>query len=405
MPATKAAERMTEANADVRSPDASSYAIECGALTKRFPVFDEGNAWRVLFGADLQGTSIEALRGVSLTVPKGKLVGVLGRNGAGKSTLLRVLGSVYAPSSGTVRVSGDIASLFELGGMGNRFITGREYAERVLRLQGVRGAQLAVLLADIEEFCELDDFFDRRIYTYSSGMAARLYFAVATAKKQDVYLIDEILSVGDEHFQARCWRRMKDRLAGGASGVLVTHDWSAVIKLCGESHVLDKGLIVISGPSDHVVAQYLQIPQPEISWARFLDLPDGVAADSGKDWQFPIVVKIKQAGDVEFAFSVEMLRLGIGWEILLLSDFKPVASLPGRNRILLGISRLPLAPGTYSLNLFLRARLDSKMPIVPCDVRSWTLGNALSLTVTGDATPAIARLPLTWRIASTNATH
>jgi lipopolysaccharide transport system ATP-binding protein len=340
-----------------------------------------------------------------LRVPRGRLVGVLGRNGAGKSTLLRVLAGVYMPSGGIVRVSGDVASLFELGGLGNRFITGREYADRVLRLQGARGAQLDSLLADIEEFSELGDFFDRRIYTYSSGMAARLYFSVATARTQDVYLIDEILSVGDEHFQAKCWRRMRDRLTGGASGVLVTHDWSAVIKLCAESHVLDRGLIAMSGSSDHVVAQYLRIPPPDTSIACFAGLPEHAGAGSGEDWRLPVDVQIHRAGNVEFAFSIEMLRLGLGWEILMLSSFEPVATQPGKYRITLDVGRLPLAPGRYSLNLFLRAHAGAASEAVTCDVRSWTVGNALTLDVSGIPGDTVARLPLTWKIASPDAAH
>lgn len=391
--------------ADPSPRDAVPFAIDCRDVTKRFQVFSEGNAWRVIFGAELRGESIEAIGGISLSIPKGTLVGVLGRNGAGKSTLLRILGGVYAPTSGIVRIEGEIASLFELGGMGNRFITGREYAERILRLQGVSGTQLQEYMVDIEDFSELGEFFERRIYTYSSGMAARLYFAVATAKQQDVYLIDEVLSVGDEHFQSKCWHRMKDRLAEGASGILVTHDWSAVIKLCARSHVLDKGMIVDCGDSDKVVAKYLDIPKPDPNTAVFLDLPEALSVGTGQNWTFEVDVHVKRGAEVEFAFSIEVLWLGVGWEIMLLSDFKQVGSSPGKFRVSIEIPYLPLAPGKYSLNLFLRALDGASNETIACDVRSWTTGNAVALNVTGNPLPTIANLALDWSEIPANAAH
>ena len=367
---------------------------------KQFPIVNERFSYKVLFGLPIDGESITALRGISLGVTKGKLVGVLGRNGAGKSTLLRVLAGVYAPSSGTVRLRGQVGSLFELGGLGNRFVTGREYAERLLRLQGASGQHLRTLLTEVRDFSELGDFFDRRIYTYSSGMAARLYFATATALEQDVYLIDEILSVGDEHFQAKCWRRLRERLTNGASGVLVTHDWSAVIKLCEESHVLDRGIVALSGASDRVVAEYLRIPRPSGSIARFVDLAENYFAVSGEDWELPLMVRVEERRITEIAFSIEMLRLGLGWEIILLSHFHPVGSDSGVYETQIRVPRLPLAPGKYSLNLFLRARDDEKSQSIACDTRSWTLGSGSTLHVNGRPCPTITRLPIEWRIGA-----
>jgi lipopolysaccharide transport system ATP-binding protein len=371
--------------------------LECRDVTKRFPVLVGANAWRLLLGAS-GVEEIEALRGVTLGVPRGKLVGILGRNGAGKSTLLRVLAGVYAPSSGVVRASGDVGSLFELGGLGNRFITGREYAERALELLGVPRADLPRMVAEVKEFSELDDYFERRILTYSAGMAARLYFAVATAQQHEVYLIDEVLSVGDEHFQAKCWRRLQERLLAGACGLLVTHDWSAVVKLCEESHVLQSGTIALSGKSEKVVAEYLRIAPPSGSVARFGELPASLSARSGEDldWRFEIRV-LAPVEAVEVAFSVERLKPGVGWDILLLSEHERVASRPGRYAIRLGIPSLPLPAGEYSLNLFLRAmQPDGGYEIA--DQKSWTLGNGLRLLVDGPQSRAAVYLRLHPRI-------
>ena len=372
-------------------------AIRGVDIHKAFPIVSSGGAWRILLGMQETREWFAALKGISLSVPKGKILGVLGRNGAGKSTLLRVLAGVYAPSSGKVSVNGSVASLFELGGLGTRFITGREYADRLLRFQGVRGKQLAESIEDIRAFAELGDFFERRIYTYSSGMAARLYFAVATAIRKDVYLIDELLSVGDEHFQAKCWRRIRDLLGDGASGVLVTHDWSAVIKLCERSMVLDRGAIAFADTSDKVVANYLRLPAPDTTAARFGDLPEMLTGQSGEDWAVSLPIEVLQSCQLEFAFSIELLRLGLGWEIMLLSKFQPLVCVEGQAQIQIRIPRLPLAAARYSLNLFLRQR-NADGTYEACDGRTWTSGNGCVLNVLGDNVgTAVARISIQWR--------
>lgn len=366
-------------------------------IHKAFPMIASGNAWKILLGLHEAQEWFSALNGVTLRVPKGKILGVLGRNGAGKSTLLRVLAGVYTPSAGKVKVNGNVASLFELGGLGTRFITGREYADRLLRFQGIRGKRLAVLIEDVREFAELGGFFERRIYTYSSGMAARLYFSVATAVRKDVYLIDELLSVGDEHFQSKCWRRIRNLLSDGASGVLVTHDWSAVIKLCERSLVLDRGSIAFSGTSDRVVADYLRLPAPDTGVARFGFLPEVFTGQAGEDWTMTLPIEVIKPGQVEFAFSIELLRLGLGWEIMLLSKFHAIASVAGVSNIVIRIPQLPLAAGRYSLNLFLRqSQQDGTM--LACDSRTWTSGNGCVLNVMGASLgPAVATIPVQWR--------
>jgi lipopolysaccharide transport system ATP-binding protein len=306
------------------------------------------------------------------------------------------LAGVYAPSAGRVSISGAIASLFELGGLGTRFITGREYADRLLRFQGVRGKRLAKLIEQVREFSELGDFFDRRIYTYSSGMAARLYFSVATAVRKDVFLIDELLSVGDEHFQAKCWRRIRDLLSNGASGVLVTHDWSAVIKLCEQSIILKQGEVAASGSSDGMVAAYLGLVRGDESKFR-LEYPSSEAhAISGNDWTESFHLEVCCEGKIDFGFSIEMLRLGVGWEIMILSNMKEVANGPGKYQITVSIPKMPLVSGTYSLNLFLRHhQIDGKPFSLP--LRSWTTGNGILLHVSGAlAQTAVARPPLKW---------
>lgn len=373
----------------------NGIALRCVNVGKTYAVQREQRVWRILFGSEAaqRGPVVEALRDISMEVPRGKIVGILGRNGAGKSTLLRLLGQVYTPTSGHIEVFGQIAGLFELGGMGNPNLTGREYAVRYLRLMGVELADLSEALEEIADFSELGDAFDQRIRTYSSGMGARLYFAVATAYQHEIYLIDELLSVGDEHFQAKCWRRMRERLLNGASGVLVTHDWTAIVKLCEQACVIEDGRFSFVGRSDRAVVSYLKLPAPVASGACFAaSMPTEFVVRSAENVSIRLPVTIVENGAVDCAISIEMLRIGIGWEIVILSEFIPIAETRGDYVVEFEIPMLPLAPGEYSLNLFLNHRAAKSS-----DCRSWTYGNGLMLKVEGELPPSAVNLLFTAR--------
>lgn len=308
---------------------------------------------------------------------------------------MRILGGVYQPSRGRVEAHGQVAGLFELGGMGNPNLTGREYAKRYLSVMGIPQLQIPSYIDDILEFSELEEAFDQSVRTYSSGMGARLYFATATALQNDIYLIDELLSVGDEHFQVKCWQRMRQRLLNGASGVLVTHDWTAVLKLCEKSHVIEQGSFVFTGYSDQAVVSYLKIPVPEATIARFSpDNPKSHALHSTQNANIRFWVDILKPVPVDFSISIEMLRIGIGWEVILLADSIPVAEKMGKYAVDISISNLPLAPGEYSLNVFLsRRKLTPYDSAVGFDMRSWTTGNGYRLQVYGEAVDKSAKLP------------
>jgi lipopolysaccharide transport system ATP-binding protein len=377
-------------------------ALSCCGVGKVFPVYDNGSSWRFFFGNPAGQKSVVALDNISLTVPKGKIVGVIGRNGSGKSTLLRVLGGNYTATSGRIFRNGDLTGLFELGGVGNPNLTGLEYAKRLLTLQGTKSAKLKSLIEDIWDFSELEADFERPIYTYSTGMAARLFFATATAMQYDIYLIDEALSVGDEHFQNKCWHRIRERLAMGASGVLVTHDWTAILRLCEEACILERGHMTEYGASEEIVRSYLKLSTPKfVEGAKFSPhLPQVWTTQAGQDAEFCFPVELTQPFSVAFAYSIEFLWVGVGWQILLLNTDIPVASTIGKHQVRLRIPRLPLAPGHYYLNIFLSAPPKvpgSSEPRVCYDARGWTYGNRLDLIVEGSPRASSAILPLTWK--------
>jgi lipopolysaccharide transport system ATP-binding protein len=359
-----------------------AIAMQCADVAVDFPLAAV-TLWDRLRGLPPGTPSVRALSGVSLDVPRGAIVGVIGKNGAGKSTLLRVLGDVLPPTSGSVARLGTVAGVFELGGFGNPHLSGRAYASRYLRLTDVPGDRIPQILDDIHRFSELGDAFDRPIRTYSSGMAARLYFAAATAPPRDIYLVDELLAVGDEHFQTKCHARFRELLNAGASGVLVTHDWSSVVRLCRQAHVMDRGRVTFAGPADKAVVHYLDIARPAADRARFADVDHSYAAETGSDAVLPFAIELLEAAATEMSISIEVLRIGIGWEIVLLSDWTTVSDRPGQYDATVRIPAMPLPAGTYSLNAFLRQRPEPGAATHLYDVRSWTVGNGLTLTVTG----------------------
>ncbi|HEX2544601.1 MAG TPA: ABC transporter ATP-binding protein [Ramlibacter sp.] len=371
-------------------------AVIAKGVTKYFPKSGR-MGWRdVVVGLRPQDR-FTALDGVSLEVPQGEVMGVLGRNGAGKSTLLRLLGGIYAADKGAVVIGGDVAGLFELGGFGNAQLTGRDFAQRYLQLFGVKRSEWPVLCEDIREFSELGDYFDEKIHTYSAGMSARLFFSAATAIRHEIYLIDEILSVGDEHFQTKSWARMREHLANGASGVLVTHDWSAVIKLCRQSKVLSSGKVAIEGRSDAVVAAYLDLPKPQSTLARFL-VEEGATftGTSGEDLVLRLEVELVADVPVQVAVSIEALQLGVGWESVILSEYHEVGTRKGRYTVELRVPQLPLAPADYTLNLFLASPATDTGARQVFDTRGWTYGTGLVLKVEGAPVTGVAPLALRW---------
>ncbi|MBI2195051.1 MAG: ABC transporter ATP-binding protein [Planctomycetes bacterium] len=383
-------------NPAISEMPAAPPLLTCNAVSKIFQIYDQGSSWKILFGNSASARSILALDRLTLTVPKGKMVGILGRNGAGKSTLLRVLGGTYAASSGEVRCRGDLGGIYELGGMGNPYLTGAEYAERFLQLQGVPPRQLKELVAEIREFAELDEFFEMPIRTYSSGMAARLYFAAATAVAHDVYLIDEVLSVGDQHFQNKCWRRIRDRLGRGASGILVTHDWTAILKLCEEAHIMDHGRIIQSGRAEDIVRSYLNVPAEGFqAGAQFgPELGQTLVVPGEPALEIALPVVLTQNVPVVLHYSIEFLLIGVGWEIIVLSNNLPVANQIGKYVVRLRFQPGVIAPGRYYLNAGLSAPLRPGQPFVGYDARGWLHGNRIDLLVEGRARKGCVMLPV-----------
>src|SRR5262249_43020420 len=267
---------------------------------------------------------------------------------------------------------------------GNDQLTGREFATRWFSIYGTDDAKLTDLLEEVKEFSELAEYFDCPIFSYSSGMGARLYFSVATALRGQIYLIDEVLSVGDEYSQNKAWRRIRLCLAEGASGSLATHDFTAVLKLCERALVLDRGSVTALGPSPAVVQRYLELDPPTGQKARFVGLGAHgrrIMARTREEVVIEVTVESETDMHLLFGASVEVFKRSLGWEHLLHLSPKPFASGQGRHTVKLIIPGL-LNAGDYSLNLFLNGVFDlASSNHEALDAYGWTYGNGLTLSV------------------------
>jgi len=200
-----------------------------------------------------------ALRNVSFNVEKGDFFGLIGLNGSGKSTLLKVISGVYKPTEGSTRVHGTIAPLIELGAGFDMDLTARENIYLNGTVLGFTPAYIREKFDDIVEFSELRDFLDVPLKNYSSGMIARIGFAIATITQPDVLIADEILSVGDFLFQRKCEARMNDLLSRGTTVILVSHSIEQIERNCNKVAWLEKGHLKMVGDTETVCSAYKQI--------------------------------------------------------------------------------------------------------------------------------------------------
>jgi ABC-2 type transport system ATP-binding protein len=196
-----------------------------------------------------------ALNDVSFEVSDGETVALLGLNGSGKSTLLKLISGVMRPSSGSIRLRGKIAGLIEVGAGFHPDLTGRENVYLNAAILGMSEAEIDAKFDEIVAFSEIESFIDTEVKFYSSGMFLRLAFAVAVHTDPDVFLVDEILAVGDEPFQRKCIAKIEELKASGKALVIVSHDLELMGRLCDRAILLSHGTMVADGPADDVIAQ------------------------------------------------------------------------------------------------------------------------------------------------------
>jgi ABC-type polysaccharide/polyol phosphate transport system ATPase subunit len=206
-----------------------------------------------------KGHDVVALRDVTFEVEPGSAVGLVGRNGSGKTTLLRLISGIIKPSTGTVAVGGRIGSLLELGAGFHPDLTGRENVFLNGSIHGLKRTYIREQLDEIVAFAGLEEFIDLPVRTYSSGMYMRLGFAIAAHIDADVLLLDEVFAVGDEQFQRKCFGKIFEFKQRGGTIVFVSHDATAVERLCDRALLLRHGTVEFDGPTHEAIVRYRRL--------------------------------------------------------------------------------------------------------------------------------------------------
>ncbi len=238
-----------------------NVVIRVSHVNKFFNVYyDKANTLkeRIIFFNRNKKEVRKVLQDINLEINRGETVALIGVNGSGKSTLLKLITKIIYPNSGTIKVNGRLTSLLELGAGFHPDFSGRENIYFNASIFGLSKKEIDKRIDDIIEFSELGEFIDNPIRTYSSGMYMRLAFAVAINVDADVLLIDEILAVGDHHFQEKCLNKMKELKSKGKTMVFVSHSAEQVRFLCDRAVWLSNGKIKMDGNTNEVLDKYLK---------------------------------------------------------------------------------------------------------------------------------------------------
>ncbi|MEP7004239.1 MAG: ABC transporter ATP-binding protein [Chloroflexota bacterium] len=313
-----------------------------------------------------------ALQDVSFDVGAGEAFGVIGANGSGKSTLLKLMAGTAKPTSGVLDVHGRVSALLEIGAGFHPDFTGRENALLNGSILGLSRREMQRQLPSIEAFADIGRFFDAPVKTYSSGMYMRLGFSVAVHLEPDVLLVDEVLAVGDEYFQHKCFAKIEEFRKAKRTIVLVTHDLGAVERLCDRALWLDRGVVGKLGPTREVInAYHLQVGEREqreraaggalgarwgskeiaIASARVVGGRDGGVLESGD----PAAIEIRYVNEADVddaVFGVFIYRedgVGIYGTNTLIDQVSVPRRREGVARIRL--PRLQLLPGAYDVDI------------------------------------------------------
>lgn len=227
-------------------------------VNKKYKLYknDKQRLLGVLFGKRVKAKVFTALNDVSFTINRGESVGIIGRNGAGKSTLLKIITGVTYPDSGEVSVNGQVAALLELAAGFDLEMTGRENIYLKGYILGLSNEEIRQIEDAIIDFAELGAFIDQPVRTYSSGMRARLGFAVNANVHPDILVIDEALSVGDAAFGEKCRNKVSEIIAEGVTVLFVSHSKDKIKEFCQRGILMEKGCLLMDGPVGKVLKEY-----------------------------------------------------------------------------------------------------------------------------------------------------
>jgi ABC-2 type transport system ATP-binding protein/lipopolysaccharide transport system ATP-binding protein len=399
-------------------------AVDIRGVGKRFKRnVDRRNSIkeRLVRGRSRKPEEFWAVRDVSLQIPKGSVYGLIGHNGSGKSTLLKMIGGIYRPTQGSITTDGRVAALIELGAGFHPEMTGRENIKLNGSILGLSRKEIAEVADEIVEFSGISEFINEPVKYYSSGMYVRLGFAVAVHMKPDVLLIDEVLSVGDEEFQRKCFDHLYALRRSGRTIVVVSHGLGQLEGLCDEVAWLEHGVMQDHGQPVDVIGSYLKrvnaeeaARHPQIASTRADD--DGMVADRGIRLSSAEIVN--EVGDAinhaetgkTFAIRVGLTMtepiLGPNVRIALQHDSGPLvtmisnhqkgvdfATIDGRRTAEFTLVDNPLLPGRYRVHLDVFDYTGSKL------LDSWT--DAVEFSVrsqSGEFGQGFVQLPASIRL-------
>ncbi|MGC1375330.1 MAG: ABC transporter ATP-binding protein [Anaerolineales bacterium] len=256
---------------------------------------------------------IWALKDVSFELEEGRVLGIVGRNGAGKSTLLKVLSRVTEPTRGFVSVRGRVGSLLEVGTGFHPELTGRENIYLNGAILGMKRKEIDAKFDEIVDFSEVAQFIDTPVKRYSSGMYLRLAFAVAAHLEPEILVVDEVLAVGDAEFQRKCLGKMNDVAQQGRTVLFVSHNMSAILRLTQDAIVMNKGQLIMRGPTAEAVDYYLASGQTQAG-ERIWDA-DEVPASAAPFLPVALRVKDPRGAVVDSFRSTEALTLEIEYKL------------------------------------------------------------------------------------------
>ncbi len=247
-------------------------ALSLRNVSKEYRMYSSkaDRALEALFPFKNRHTVFRALNKVDLDVSKGEILGIVGHNGAGKSTLLKIISGILSPTSGNLKVNGSIGALIELGSGFNPQFTGRENILFWGSIMGYSKSEIQDLLPQVLEFADIGEFIDHPLKIYSSGMKARLAFALKTCVNPDILIVDEVLSVGDVLFQRKSFARMEKMLQRGGTILFVSHSLPSVAELCTRAILLDRGEVLQSGHPKQIIVNYEKLQFSSKEDAKFL---------------------------------------------------------------------------------------------------------------------------------------
>lgn len=286
-------------------------AIEVRNMSKQFKVeYDKANTLKtkLIFWNRKKPEFHQVLNNINLNIKKGETVALIGVNGSGKSTLLKLMTKIIYPTKGTIETDGKLTSLLELGAGFHPDFTGRENIYFNASIFGLTRKEIDARIDDIIEFSELGEFIDNPIRTYSSGMYMRLAFSVAINVDAEILLIDEILAVGDQHFQEKCYNKLRELRDSNKTIVIVTHSLEIVKDLCTRVIWIYKGELRLDGDPTYVVDEYLEQVAQDHKQERQKNI------ESGKQ-KSKAVVYIDSPRDISKVDSTDKQYLFKGWQI------------------------------------------------------------------------------------------